>query len=101
MRNIGSSVGISYVTTMLARRAQFHQDRLVEAVNAFDTRTMDAQQLIRTSDRRRSQVVQSLAGRPWTDACLYDLVVDTSTVGLDAAAAAVMAVVSAKLKARQ
>ena len=37
MRNIGSSVGISYVTTMLARRAQFHQDRLVEAVNAYNT----------------------------------------------------------------
>ena len=30
MRNIGSSVGTSVVTTMLARRSQFHQDRLVE-----------------------------------------------------------------------
>ena len=25
MRNVGSSIGISFVTTMLARRAQFHQ----------------------------------------------------------------------------
>jgi DHA2 family multidrug resistance protein len=30
MRNIGSSVGTSMVTTVIARRAQFHQTRLVE-----------------------------------------------------------------------
>ena len=33
-RNIGGSVGISFVTTMLARRAQLHQTNLVEHVNA-------------------------------------------------------------------
>lgn len=33
-RNIGGSVGISFVTTMLARRAQVHQTNLVEHVNA-------------------------------------------------------------------
>jgi MFS transporter, DHA2 family, multidrug resistance protein len=33
-RNIGGSVGISVVTTGLARRAQFHQVRLVENLNA-------------------------------------------------------------------
>lgn len=33
-RNIGGSVGISVVTTMLARRAQFHQARLVENLSA-------------------------------------------------------------------
>lgn len=35
MRNIGSSIGISTVTTMLARRSQFHQSRLVESVNVY------------------------------------------------------------------
>src|SRR6202035_2065007 len=30
MRNMGSSVGTSIVTTMIARRSQFHQTRLVE-----------------------------------------------------------------------
>ena len=29
-RNIGGSIGISFVTTMLDRRAQFHQQRFVE-----------------------------------------------------------------------
>src|SRR3981081_257883 len=33
-RNIGGSVGISFVTTLLARRAQFHQVRLSENLSA-------------------------------------------------------------------
>jgi MFS transporter, DHA2 family, multidrug resistance protein len=34
-RNIGASVGIATVTTMLSRRTQAHQARLVEHVNDF------------------------------------------------------------------
>ncbi len=34
-RNVGASVGIATVTTMLDRRAQFHQSRLMEHVNGF------------------------------------------------------------------
>ncbi|MGA9883258.1 MAG: DHA2 family efflux MFS transporter permease subunit [Candidatus Acidiferrales bacterium] len=33
MRNIGSSVGTSMVTTLIARRSQFHQARLVESLS--------------------------------------------------------------------
>ena len=32
MRNIGGSVGISFITTFIARRTQFHQSRLVEDI---------------------------------------------------------------------
>ena len=35
-RNIGGSSGIAIVTTMLARRAQFHQARLGEHMTPFD-----------------------------------------------------------------
>jgi DHA2 family multidrug resistance protein len=35
MRNIGSSVGISLVTTLIARREQYHQNVLVEHVTPF------------------------------------------------------------------
>jgi DHA2 family multidrug resistance protein len=35
-RNIGSSMGISFVTTELARRSQFHQARLVEAITPYN-----------------------------------------------------------------
>ncbi|MEC4684113.1 MAG: hypothetical protein VST71_00010 [Nitrospirota bacterium] len=36
LRNIGGSVGVAFVTTMLARRAQFHQFRLVENLTPFN-----------------------------------------------------------------
>jgi DHA2 family multidrug resistance protein len=36
MRNIGSSVGTSMVTTLLARRAQFHQSILSSHTTQFD-----------------------------------------------------------------
>ena len=35
-RNMGGSVGISLVTTILSRRAQFHQSRLVENATALN-----------------------------------------------------------------
>ncbi|MBI5142263.1 MAG: DHA2 family efflux MFS transporter permease subunit [Nitrospirae bacterium] len=36
LRNMGGSVGIAFATTMVARRAQFHQSRLVEHLTPFD-----------------------------------------------------------------
>lgn len=39
MRNIGGSFGVAVMTTFLARRGQFHQNRLVENINAFDAGT--------------------------------------------------------------
>ncbi len=35
VRNMGSSIGISFVTTELARRSQMHQARLVEAITPY------------------------------------------------------------------
>jgi DHA2 family multidrug resistance protein len=37
-RNVGASMGISYVTTMLDRRAQFHQSRLAAHLDAANPR---------------------------------------------------------------
>lgn len=36
LRNMGGSVGIAFTTTMLSRRAQFHQTRLAEHLSPFD-----------------------------------------------------------------
>ena len=36
LRNLGGSFGIAFTTTMLSRRAQFHQTRLVENLTPFD-----------------------------------------------------------------
>lgn len=37
LRNMGGSVGIAITTTILSRRAQFHQTRLVDHLTPFDT----------------------------------------------------------------
>lgn len=37
LRNLGGSFGVAFVTTMLERRAQFHQFRLVENLAPFDS----------------------------------------------------------------
>ena len=36
MRNMGSSVGTSLVTTIVARRSQFHQTRLVDKISVYN-----------------------------------------------------------------
>ncbi len=36
LRNLGGSFGVAFVTTMLARRAQFHHVHLVEHITPFD-----------------------------------------------------------------
>jgi len=41
LRNIGGSFGVAFVTTMLARRAQFHHLRLIEHLTPFDTTYME------------------------------------------------------------
>ena len=43
-RNIGASVGISFVTTMLARRAQFHQTALSAHATAYSSQFNNAVQ---------------------------------------------------------
>jgi DHA2 family multidrug resistance protein len=36
LRNLGGSFGVAFVTTVLSRRVQFHQNRLVENLTPFD-----------------------------------------------------------------
>ncbi|MBI5195517.1 MAG: DHA2 family efflux MFS transporter permease subunit [Nitrospirae bacterium] len=36
LRNLGGSFGVAFITTMLARRSQFHQNHLVEHLTPFD-----------------------------------------------------------------
>jgi MFS transporter, DHA2 family, multidrug resistance protein len=42
MRNIGSSIGTSFVTTVVARREQLHQNNLVSHTSNFDPNFRDA-----------------------------------------------------------
>jgi DHA2 family multidrug resistance protein len=60
VRNIGSSMGVSFVTTWVARRSQFHQSLLVAHVTPGSPQ---AQQFL---DRARQLFLQ--AGSDWTTA---------------------------------
>ncbi len=42
LRNLGGSLGVAYAATLLTRRAQFHQTRLVEHLTPFDMSYWDA-----------------------------------------------------------
>ena len=59
-RNIGSSMGVSFVTTELARRSQFHQARLVESISLYNPWTrhsMESLQGVVGSSTRATGVV--------------------------------------------
>jgi DHA2 family multidrug resistance protein len=42
MRNLGGSIGIALITTVLSRRAQFHYVRLAENISLYDARVQEA-----------------------------------------------------------
>ena len=77
-RNIGSSVGISVATTMLARRQQFHQSMLVEHVtpynSAYDSTIAALRQALRASSAGAGDVLQQAQAR------LYQMVQQQATV---------------------
>jgi DHA2 family multidrug resistance protein len=61
LRNLGGSFGVAFITTMLARRAQFHQVHLVEHLTPFD----------RNFQIALPQISQILQGR-WYNPSLSD-----------------------------
>jgi DHA2 family multidrug resistance protein len=75
VRNIGSSVGTSAVTTVLARRAQFHQDMLASHTGLGDPSFRESASAL--ADR----LGQSGAGRPDTQALrrLYNTVLNQAS----------------------
>ena len=78
LRNVGGSVGISLVETMITRRAQFHQDELIAHVTP-------AQQSFRTVTKRLStQLFHRGLSRPQamrqTYLRVYDAVIAQATV---------------------
>ena len=78
MRNIGGGLGISAVTTLLARREQFHQDRLAAHVTTFNPLT--APILCEIHQRlARSGVNFTGAGRHALQ-LLYDMLLKEATV---------------------
>jgi cytidylate kinase len=62
-------------------------DRVAERTSAS---TAEARDTVRESDRNRASFLRTLTGSDWTDARQYDLSIDTSVVGIEAAAGLVL-----------
>jgi DHA2 family multidrug resistance protein len=77
-RNIGGISGIAIVTTMLARRQQFHQHGLVAHLTPFDAGY--AQALAGTAHRLTTQGASSSQAMAQAEALLYGMVQRQSTM---------------------
>ncbi len=58
--------------------------RIMELYGIEDERAAEEQ--VERSDRQRAQFIRRVTGRNWNDAHLFDLCIDTGTVGLETAA---------------
>jgi len=92
MRNIGSSVGTSLVTTLLARRAQVHQVTLASHVTLYDPRFRAA---MRGMARRFSRGASAPGGRAQAAAAVYGAIVAQATTLAYLDAFSVLAVLAA------
>lgn len=77
MRNVGGSVGISMVTTLLARHAQMHQAILVQHVSPYDAETV---QRLRDLEAMLTPQVGAQAAPGAAQAMLYSMVVQQATL---------------------
>jgi len=71
--------------------------RVAEVQRTYGLDESQARQMVHRSDRNRAGFVHALIGRSWTDACLYDLTVDTSIVRVDLAAELIATVVRERM----
>ena len=65
-RNMGGDIGIAFVTTLIARRSQFHQDTLVGRTSNYDatfTARVDGHQPRASSTPGRPRPTRPT--RPW------------------------------------
>jgi DHA2 family multidrug resistance protein len=77
MRNVGGSIGISMVTTLLARRAQIHQVVLAQHVSPYDP---EAVQRLRDLEAMLTPQVGAQAAPAAAQAALYSILVRQATL---------------------
>lgn len=86
------------VNVMLHARRAWRVERVMQVYGMEDT--AEAEDLVDRSDRQRASFIRTFTGRHWTDARLFDLCVDTSSVGLEPATEMVLELVSRRMKRR-
>ena len=70
-------------------------ERVAQHTGATPAKARDA---VRESDRQRASFMRALTGADWTDARQYDLSIDTSVLGIEAATDLVLQVVSTDVR---
>jgi DHA2 family multidrug resistance protein len=76
IRNVGGSVGISFVTTLAARRAQFHQAVLAGDLSPYDTSYQSQMETLKAAFAGKTDVVT--AQQQATDSMYQTLVAQSS-----------------------
>jgi cytidylate kinase len=84
------------VNILLHARTSWRIDRVMQVYGLQDRR--EAEELVERSDRHRASFIRTFTGRHSTDARLFDLCIDTSSVGLELATKIVLEVVSNRMK---
>jgi MFS transporter, DHA2 family, multidrug resistance protein len=80
-RNIGGSVGTAFFVTWLARRSQFHQDRLAGHANMSDSMfQMNVEALARYFEHARGVATSSTQARMMAQGNLYRQLITQSTM---------------------
>lgn len=86
------------VNVMLHARTSWRIERLMQVYDLKDRG--EAEELVERSDRTRASFIRTFTGRHWTDARLFDLCIDASSVGLERATELVVDLVSERMKRR-
>jgi cytidylate kinase len=86
------------VNVMLHARTSWRIERLMQVYDIKDKG--EAEELVERSDRTRASFIRTFTGRHWTDARLFDLCIDASSVGLERATDLVVQLVSGRMKRR-
>lgn len=73
-------------------------ERAQQAYSLADTAA--AERMVRESDRSRARFIKAVAGVNWTDACSYDLTIDTAAIGFEAAVDAIARAADARVERR-
>jgi cytidylate kinase len=86
------------VNVMLHARTSWRIERLMQVYDIKDRG--EAEELVERSDRTRASFIRTFTGWHWTDARLFDLCIDASSVGLERATELVVELVSGRMKRR-
>ncbi len=73
------------------------EDRVPRVQELFCLEAAEARKLIKQNDRERDAYIHTFTGQNWLDARLYDLCINTSSLGLEKSAEAALAGLQEKL----